>query len=200
MTQVTLNPTADVHINSDTPTVNQNGVGFIDVGEPTGAVSIRRLLIKFDLSSIPSNATFSAATLRLYDTGTDVTDNARTMNVHRLLRAFTETTATWNTTDGSTNWGTAGADNTTTDRETGTVGTISMPNPPVVGYVDITLTASLVQDWVDGDLTNNGFLLKMSTEGDDLHRFDSRNETNKPELVITYTVPGTNNQSYSFVI
>jgi hypothetical protein len=190
MALTTLTATKSVHMTSSDATTNQFGAGFVDVGEATGAVTIRRTLLQWDLSSL-AGATISGVNFRFYDQGTDLTDNTRTMSCYRVLRAWGESTCTWNTTDGSTSWGTAGADNTTTDRESSSIGGLSMPNPPVAGYKDITLTASLVQEWVSGVMVNNGILLRMATETNDLHRFDSRSETNPPLLVIDYIPSGS---------
>jgi len=189
MAQVTLNPSKDVHLTKTVPTVNQDSAS-LDVGEYNGNVGdIRRALLHFDLSSIPSGSTITVATFRIYDSGDNLATNTRTMRAYRLLRAWGETTATWNTTDGSTSWGTVGAYNTTNDLEATDIGSVSMPGTEVAGYVDITLTASKVQEWLNGTLANNGLLLGMDTELDDLHRFNSDEGANKPELVITYTPP-----------
>lgn len=191
MAQLTLNPSKDVPLQSDQATTNQDGTALF-VGEVKAATQTFRLLIQFDLSSIPTNATVSAATLRLYDEGTDLADNTRTMSAYRCKRTWGETTATWNTYDGSNNWGTAGADNTTSDRETTESGSISMPATEVAGYVDITLTVADIQAMVSGSYTNNGFVLRMATETDDCHKFSDRSgntTANKPQLVVTYTAP-----------
>jgi hypothetical protein len=111
------------------------------------------------------------------------------MNVRRCLRNWGETTATWNKYDGTNNWATAGGLGAG-DCETSNIGSISMPGTEVAGYVEIELMPSKIQEWLNNSLTNNGMLLFMSTEVDDLHRFNSRHEaSNKPELVITYIPP-----------
>lgn len=190
MAQVTLNPTKDCHMTSTIATTNQDSAS-LDVGEYNGAVGdIRRTLMQFDLSSIPVGSTITAVTLRMYDTGANLATNTRTMRAYRCRRTWGETTVTWNTYDGSNNWGTAGCDNTTSDREATDIGSLSMPGTEVAGYNSVTITPSSVQDWFTGAFTNNGFLIKMDTETDDLHRFDSSEATNKPELVVTYDLPG----------
>ena len=187
MGSVTLNPTKNVHIAQTFPTTNQYNIGFIDVGESNLSVGdIRRTLIQFDLSSIPAGSTIITAQLKLYDQGTDLTNNARTMSIYRLKRSWVENQATWNVYSTGNSWSTAGAINTS-DSENSSVGSISMPNPPVSGYVTITISTTPIQEWLDGTFANNGFLIYMATEADDMHRFDSRNETNKPQLIISYT-------------
>lgn len=190
MAQVTLNPTADVHITQSIPTSNQNGVGFIDVGEYNGATGdTRRALIKFDLSSIPAGSIITSATFRIYNTGTDLTDNARTMYANRMKRAWTETGATWNKYDGTNDWATAGGGTNSLDVDFTAFGNVAVTNPPTSGWHEISLTASMVQDWFDGTFTNNGLMLSMGTELNDLQRFHSRNEANPEQLVLVYRVP-----------
>lgn len=191
MAQVTLNPSIDAHMtNGSQADINQD-LGAWDVGEFNGASNdIRRGLMKFDLSSIPSGSTITAVTLRLYDIGLNLATNTRTMRCYRCLRNWGETTVTWNKYDGTNAWGTAGADNTTSDREAGDIGNISMPGTEVAGYVDITITASAIQDWLTGAVTNYGFVVRMDTETDDLHRFNgSEAGAFSPELVVTYDLP-----------
>lgn len=199
MAQVTLNPSGDVHIAAIFPTANQDGAN-LDVGENFGTTGdIRRALIRFDLSSIQSGSTITGATLRVYDSGTDLTNNARTMYANRSKRAWTETGATWNKYDGTNNWTTAGGGASSDDVETSNIGSVSVPNPPSAGYVSVTLTASAVQEWLDGTFANNGVMLSMGTETDDLHRFESSENTHQPELIVDYTLPATGGFYYMSV-
>jgi len=182
----TLNPSADTRIISDAADTNYATATTLDVGEFISATSTRRSLIKFDLTSYLGNSVCDA-TLRLYDTGTDYTDNARTMNVYRSIRAWVEAQATWNVYSTGNSWGTAGSGNSSTDYDNNLVGSVSMPNPAVEGYVEITLDPKYINEWLDGTLTNNGFLLIMTTESDDAHSFNSNDAaSNKPELVLTF--------------
>lgn len=201
MAQVTLNPDKDVFIVNTAPTTNQAATGFIDVGEWKGGASdIRRTLMSFDLSSIPTGSTITAATLRIYDSGTDLATNTRTMFANRSKRAWTESGATWNKYDGTNNWTTAGGGASSDDVETSSIGSISMPGTEVAGYVEFALTASAVQEWFVGSFTNNGIMLSMGTESDDLHRFnDSEAASNKPELVVTYEPPASGGFYYMSV-
>src|SRR3972149_6979834 len=63
---------------------------------------------------------------------------------------------------------------------------------PLETTIVIPLTASMVQDWVDGDVINNGIVIQADTETDDLWSFYS-SETgtahwNKlPTLIVNYT-------------
>ena len=182
----TLNPSADTMLISDGADTNYGTNALVSVGELRAATSVRRSLIKFDLTSYLGNSVCEA-TLRLYDPGDDYTDNARTMNVYRSIRAWTEDGATWNHYTGTSDWGTVGSGNSTTDYDNNVVGSITMPNPAAAGYVEITLDPKYINEWLDGTLANNGFLLMMATETDDGHVFNSNDAaSNKPELVLTF--------------
>lgn len=174
-------------IEDNNATTNYSANAYFQVGEYNGGAFVDRSLLHFDLSSIPSDATINQVRMKVWDDGSNYSSNTRTMRVYRMVRAWTASTSTWNTTDGSTSWGTAGASNVT-DREATDIGTISMPATEVEGYKFIDLTASAVQDWLDGTLTNNGIQLKMDTETNDMHQFsDETVSGEEPKLIVDYT-------------
>jgi hypothetical protein len=191
MSTVTLNPSSDTFIDANSPTTNFDGNTNIDVGEYNAGSERRRTLIKFDLSSIPAASVVNSATLRLYNTGTDLTDNSRTFDVYRVRRAWIAGQATWNVYTTGNSWTTAGCGDTTNDREGTALGSISCVNPPSAGYQTTTLTASSIQEMLNGGtFTNNGFVLIMQTENNDLQRFNAvETASNMPELIIDYTPP-----------
>lgn len=184
--------TIDCYLDSGSPTTNTGTSANISVGEISVATNFfYRGLIRFDLSSIPTSATVSSSTLYLY-INNNFASNTRTMRVYRCLRAWTESGATWNTYDGSNNWGTAGANNTTTDREGTDIGSVSIPATPAADTeYAISLTASAIEEMVSGAFTNNGFVLKMDTELNDFHNFRSSEyttDTSKiPKLEVVYS-------------
>ena len=186
----TFTSSADTMIRDAAADTNYGTEDHFQVGELKGGAFVDRALVKFNLATIPTDATINTATLRLYDVALDGSDNNRVMSVYRVLRAWVEGEATWNHYAGTSDWGTVGCANTTSDREAGAIGTVNMPATEVEQYYEITLTASKVQEWIDGTLTNNGVLLQMATETDDLHKFSSNAAaSNKPQLVIDYTLP-----------
>lgn len=192
-TVVTLQPpTIDAFIYSLNATKNYGSETYLSLGEiNTVSGAIYRSLIKFDLSSIPTNAVVSSAVLSLYCT-TDRASNARTYRVFRTLRAWTEAGVTWNKYDGTNNWGAVGGFDAT-DCEQTDIGTRDFTATETVNeYKDFPLTASAVQAMIDGSFTNNGFLLKVDTENNDGYYFSSSEApSNTPKLVITYDLPTT---------
>ncbi len=165
-------------------------------------------LLKFDLSSIPSNASVSSAVLSVY-LNTTGSSGDKTLSAYRVFKGWNESQATWNIWTTSNNWGTAGAktiddggsDNsgngTGADRKSTAAGTVVISAFQSSGFVDITIT-SLVQSWVDTTAANNGMMLSFpdSQGGTDAWTFSSsENATsaNRPKLVVTYTIPQTIN-------
>lgn len=155
---------------------------------------IYRSLIQFDLSSIPADATCDSAELILYQHAESHSGSGSTTHsLYRLLRAWVETEATWNIYSTGNNWGTAGANNTSTDREATSIGDRSLAGTEGSGDKSWTLTAAAVQDWWDGGLTNNGMLLKSQTEADDGHHFRPSGAVDagdRPEFIVEYTEAG----------
>lgn len=194
-----------------TLTVQSSGVNdtFLDYGAPTsnngsaeqgiagcmfGSPNHYRLLLKFDISSIPAGAVITSATLSLWY-GTLFGSNATgTIEVYRVKRAWVENQATWNIWSTGNNWSTAGCDDTTNDREASNIGTASTPASPTAGtQQDITLDNAKIQEMISGgSFTNNGFMLKQQSEstwenGHEHYLTDyAADSTKRPKLVIVY--------------
>jgi hypothetical protein len=176
------NPTAN-HTNSDFWTGNRN-----DPDNDT-----YRCLVKANLSSLSSTYTVKSAILSIMP-NSDYSSNARVMSAYRVLRNWVGATS-WNTYDGVNNWGTAGCANTTSDRESVVIGTLSLTASETLSvFKSIDLTASKVQEWINGTLTNNGILLQMATESDDAYRWnDQSTGADSPKLIIDYEPGVTTN-------
>ena len=162
------------------------------IGENNNATDrVTRGLIKFDLSSIPSNATIISATLSLW-TASDLSDNDRTLSVYRLKMPFDESQATWSVSSTGVSWqvpGAAGAN----DRESVEVGSIQiLANESIGLQKQIALSPSKIQEWVNGAFPNNGLVVVVDTELNDRFNYKSSDTTmpsNRPMLVIQYTLP-----------
>ncbi len=169
--------TADAQIKQSAPTTNAGSVTFMGVG--SGLTS----LVKFDLSSIPATATVSEAVFTLHVFGIG---NVASIDTFRLVRDWTESEVTWNIAKTAVNWGTAGANNVTTDFVNTNLGTMSFVATAFT-FDSITITQT-VQDWVDG--TNSNFGLKLFFNTSD-RSFNTREFASnlKPSLTVTYTYP-----------
>ncbi len=157
-----LESIADARVQGGSPDVGF-GNGFIWVGTPEG----HRAYVQFDLLSLPANATIDSAELRLNFTGT-YTPTAN-VEVGRNDSAWDEATITWNTRPDSTFNG----------------------NSQTIGDTagDITWNVTpLVQQWVDGTVSNYGFALRGDGPLKSFHSHET-SSTSPPKLIITYTIP-----------
>lgn len=124
----------------------------------------RRLLVKFPLPSQPANCSVSVAVLRL---NASSTQSGRTIQVFRAAASWTETGVTWG-------------------NQPATAGTASTYSPTANGWHESTVT-TLVQELYSG--SNHGFIIRDQTEnsgGTSDQKYDSRENTNDPELRITF--------------
>ena len=100
-------------------------------------------LLRFDLSSIPPNATITAATLHLYYFQySDNNPAGRSLTCYRLLNDWSECAVTWNNQPARA-------------AQTTAVAVV----PPTAGrWLEWDVTAD-VQAFADGSLTNNGWII-----------------------------------------
>lgn len=181
------------YLDSVNPTTNNSAATLVAIGESNAGSSVWRGIVKPDLSSIPAGSTIIDATLNLV-VQNDFSDNSRTMQAYRLSRAWVFNQATWNVYSTGNNWGTAGAANTSTDREATGVGSVSVAASPGTGAtISLPITASKLQEMLSGGtFTNNGFLLKMDTETNDGMFYNATSNAtsgNRPTFVVNYTLP-----------
>jgi hypothetical protein len=179
----------DTYLLSTSPTNNSGTEVALAVGESNNANNrFTRSLIRFDLSSIPSNAVITSATLSLWTT-TDLSDNTRTIRVYRLKRAFNESQATWNEASAGVLWQSQGASGTT-DRESADIGSVQILANEAIGVEkQISLTSAQIQEMVNGTFINHGFIIVADTELNDRFNYkssDASNASQRPKLVIQY--------------
>lgn len=180
-TSVALNPVADAFIDSGYPTANYGTATTLLVGadltcpgaaSPQG-VSQGRSLLRFDLSGIPAGQIIDNATLELYlrySTG----DAVNTTFLRGVKDTWVEGTVTWAKPPGQTvDYDKVGVGLTT--------GTWHSWN-----------AVDLAREWYKGITPNRGlFLLSANEVACNLREFDSRENTNKPKLTISYHVAPT---------
>jgi hypothetical protein len=179
---------ADCTIQSDLPNTNFCSLSTVEVGYTTvSPAHDHRILLKFDLSSIPRDAIVLNGDLGM-SSWTHSTNTPAPIGAYRLLRDWTNS-ATWNTYDGTHAWSTPGAtgaaDSASTPAATQTIGTGT-------GAVEWYPT-KLVQDWVSGDVPNQGMLLRdvtPNTPDNDIELAATEAGGIDPELDITW-VPRT---------
>jgi hypothetical protein len=148
----------------------------------------RRVLVQFDLTSIPPTACLGSAVLNL--TLTSVQSISRNHAVHRVTQAWTEGTgatgsgATWNGRTATEAWTAPGGD-------FGAAASASTPTGTTSGVAlqwDVTADVAAFRS---GAVTNFGWVVKDSAEGSGGEfRFassESSTVTKRPKLLLTYT-------------
>jgi len=169
----------DTFIQSGFPTTSSGFSPLIDVGLD-GTGNTARGLVSFDLSSLPAGMQIEHAQLELYQSATAGCNCNESIDVDQLTRPFTAN-ATWNTSDGTTAWSSAGGDYASAPASSQIV-------PPTVGWY-LWQISGLVRQWYEGAAANDGLLLKASDESGNtnLAEFNSSDSnTNPPALFVTY--------------
>ena len=167
---------------------------------------VKKILFRFDLSTIPTTATIVSATLKLYSSGAT---QAQTYTVYKITDAngdwvegtgndskingapcwnykayHTSTPTSW---AGSAGLSTAGTDYVNTVLATASLGAISDTNEIAISFGADGL--AVLQSWF-GDASNNGLLLITSGTDEYYHSGEATNESYRPVLAITYTAAG----------
>lgn len=178
----TLTATADAPIKSDYPDLNHGGVNWLAVSRlwPPQTSKKIRSLVKFGLSSIPSNATVTSATLSIYFTncGGSFSQDINDLNIARVTGSWTENGVTWNTHKDKFDMSTALYKSAP----------CNSPNK----YLNYSVKTFVV-NWLNGSQPNYG----IGIYGDEgagiswIKSFHSKEHgANKPpKLSITYTMP-----------
>lgn len=182
----------DTNNSEDVPTTNKGSDTSMSVY--SWAIGDNgRIFLRF--SGIPSvpNAVVSAATIELYQVSANA--GTRTIDVYRCLRSWVETELTWNIYSTGNNWTTAGGTGAGTDYDNTLLGSATIDNTTAV-YKSWTLDAAglaVVQAWMRGDYTNNGFMLIRNpsnahdTTANNFNTGENAGDTVRPKLTVTYT-------------
>lgn len=149
-----------------------------------------RAVLKFDVSSIPRDAVVLNARLDAYLASAS-TAATTTVAAHAVTRAFTSS-VTWNSYDGSNAWTNAGGDYEGTAADARSITTAA-------GWKEWYPT-KLVQRWVNQSLTNNGILLKQSSEATTnvLSFNSSQTSTEVPQLIVYWNYRVGERPLYTF--
>lgn len=179
----------DTFLDSTTPTIsNATATSLVldyDYSAFPTISRTRQALVKFDLSSIPSNAIIIGAYLTLY-----INTEGKNMYWHRVLSSWTDA-STWNSLTNGIQ-----LDNTdaisAADAYVG-VSTASQGIDSYVGTIRVNMPVSTVQGWVDGTLTNYGWVgvggVEASGDGLQIDSSKSATTSRRPKLTISYILP-----------
>jgi len=151
-----LYPAGDTYLNEAYETTNYGNAATIQLRN-TGAGSDCHSLMKFDLSALAGAATINMASLSLKSGSTRLVTDWR---IHAMLVDWVDLEATWNIRKTGVNWGAAGMQ----------AGVDYRTVPNWQGNISITANVrytfdltSLVQEWINGTLTNNGICMYFGT-------------------------------------
>ncbi len=180
-------------INSDLSNRNYGNCFNLEIGYYNNR--IYRVLIKFNLSSIPETAIVKSAYLTMfcYQVSIGGTINLAAYKITKNWTegsgncgGFVDVNASWDYYDGLTNsWGTPGGDfDLSTQSE--------IKNISTAGYWTIKLNNQMVQDWISNPSNNYGMIIKSidETTGYTANYDKTRNPKElRPKLTIYYTLP-----------
>ncbi|MEH6503309.1 MAG: DNRLRE domain-containing protein [Cycloclasticus sp.] len=178
----TLNPSADNYIISG-QTTNYGADTLLQLGRTGGAGRDMHALFMFDVSGIPAGSLINSASLRLYAAARNGADSFN-LKVHQVTQDWTESGSNWSDADDPIAWTAGGG---------GTYGATVIDSIPAAatGWYEWNI-APLVQEWVEDPpvSANQGLIVIHTTVAkDNLLKIDSKEGTNKPELVIDFTPP-----------
>ncbi|HEX6498205.1 MAG TPA: DNRLRE domain-containing protein, partial [Micromonosporaceae bacterium] len=163
ITKVYRTSTVDTTLSKALPTTNvdvYDGDHYVSAGNNSSYYGVTRGIVKFPaLSDIPSTAQIASAKLRMWTTY-DYGAFDGYVDVHKLTRGFSETTATWNNASSTTAWTTPGGDYDPTVLDT-VGGNYGITNDPEWEVWDVT---SAAQSWLANPSSDYGLLLKMHDE------------------------------------
>ncbi|MBU0686673.1 MAG: DNRLRE domain-containing protein [Candidatus Margulisbacteria bacterium] len=186
----TIFPLADSFIRESVPGTNYGTDTTLYLHANDAVSQTRRIILKFDLTEIPSTSVISSAKLMIYQNSAG--GAAMTVEAHRVdaIRDWTETGVTWNNYKAGNAWTTPGIDYVTTITTTENVPNLNLR------WITFEVTAD-VQTFVSSPSTNEGWMIKYVDEGTQniLKSFHSKEFTDdpnkRPKILLTYTTPTT---------
>jgi len=183
---------ADTRISEERPDTNL-GNGELIIGMK-GRVAT---LIRFDVSSIPSNAIVQEATLGLFAFNYGQRMGSIVAAAYQVIRPWKELEATWYKATNGDRWGLPGCNDTYTDRLGTALDSTTIFDRDHWYTWDVTAAA---QDWVQDAASNKGVVIKqtnLDVGGEfDLCHSEADGSECRPYLTVTYTlVPPTPTRS-----
>jgi len=156
------------------------------------ANSIRKMLVRFDLTSLPVGARVISATLHLWTEPTGSATVNLNVGAYRVRRRWDESAATWQMATAAQRWSTAGAASTVNDYYDVLLDTQTVA---AIGREYVWNVTSALQEWLRLGAQNYGFLLVGGAGTQVLYSFvssEALTASTRPRLIIQYTtVPET---------
>jgi hypothetical protein len=158
----------------------------------------QRVLCRFPIPAELSGKTITGVTLSFFGNGYTSAGGLDPVevNVYRVLKPWTESGATWNKYNSTTNWATSGCSAAGDDRAS-TPSCTSSIAVATTGFWSVGSSAGLIQDvtdWVNNTATNNGWLIQSTGEyagvstvsRRDIASSNDTTQARRPKLTITY--------------
>jgi hypothetical protein len=185
--------TTDTYLSQASPSGKFGGDPELlaDGDDPYGSTNDLVTLIAWDISVIPADALVESATIDI----NVLNPSNGSYGLYQALRDWSEDEATWNQASNGASWQSGGASGSS-DRDTLVLGAVSASS---TGSYSLNLNdegLAVLQGWIDGSISNYGFVLADSETTDGLD-FDSSESSavNRPELTIIYSVPPTSSDT-----
>lgn len=183
----TLLPAADAFINESDKDKNYGASTQIEQGDNDR----RRVLVRFDTSSIAAGTRVNSAILRYYVSSIgNNSDSSFAIRAYPLIQSWVEGTgsgnnstssATWKRRNPTSNWATEGGDYSATAYAPMNLDTSSFAS----GWIEFDMTP-LAQRWVDAAASNYGVILITDNINDTPKLNSKENASNRPQFVISY--------------
>ena len=181
--------TVDSYLSENSATTNfGNSIDLqADGDDPNGTGRDLAILLRWDLNTVPPGAVIQSASINV----NVLNPSTNSYPLYQMLSDWLETEVSWNQAQVGQAWAVVGAQGTG-DRDTTVLGNLTAGS---VGSQSIDLNTdalNVIQNWVDGNAPNYGFIIasSTSTDGADLSSRNSATASLRPRLDLTYTVPG----------
>jgi PKD repeat protein len=158
----------------------------VDGSEPSGSATDMSILLAWDISSIPSDATVQSVNIELEVTN----QSSGSYTCFALLADWDQSQVTWNQATSGVPWSTPGA-SSGTDRGDLPVCAVFASS---TGSLSVNMNSdgmALVQDWINDPASNHGIIITdpNTSDGADFHSSESSSVMARPKLNVTYSVP-----------
>lgn len=188
-----FSPVADSEIHRVTSPDSNYGTNSSVVSGKLNNGETRRALFRFDVSSIPAQATVTSVTLRLQVVKVPSGGGANsTFDLRRILKEWSETGVSWNNrVSPASPWEGGGVSGSSDVSAEASSSSLVSGNGPYT-FVSTSKLVADVQSWVANSATNFGWLLISQDEvtAQTARHFASREDAgNAPVLTINYTPP-----------
>lgn len=173
----------DTYLKEEAPNTSHGSEQNVHIRESYN--THKRALMRFDLSSIPRQATIVEARLALFFVAV-YRGEAGEVGLYHLRRTWDEANATWISTGSGDSWSRPGCDDDLRDYDPAPFAEILFDDLNYYFYADIT---AAVRQWVAEPDNNYGFVIRGYSSADLRLSSSEDLEHQRPTLYVTYEIP-----------